>query len=55
MWTSPWAYLYLTKSLYQEMNVADIEDGLLYRAKIENYSILKYARDNETVAVTLTE
>ena len=36
-------------------SMADIEEGLLYKAKIGNYSILRYSRDNETVAVTLTE
>ena len=36
-------------------SMADIEDGQLYKAKLGNYSIMKYSRDNETIAVTLTE
>ena len=36
-------------------SMADIEEGLLFRAKIGYYSILKYERDGESVAITLMD
>ena len=34
-------------------SVAEIDEGFLYKSKLDNFSIFKYTRDNETVAVTL--
>ena len=34
-------------------SVAEINEGMLYRSKLGEFSILKYVRDGETVAVTI--
>ena len=36
-------------------SVAEINEGMLYRFKLDDFSIFKYTRDNETVAVTLNQ
>ena len=36
-------------------SVAEIKDGMLNRSKLGNFSIFKYTRDGETVAVTIDQ
>ena len=35
--------------------MAEINDGILYRSKLGDFSILKYVSDGETVAVTIDQ
>ena len=35
--------------------MADISKGLLFRSKLGEFSILRYTRDYETIAITLDE
>ena len=37
------------------LSVAEITDGALYRSKLGEFSIYKYVRDGESVAVTLNQ
>ena len=36
-------------------SVAEIKEGMLYRSKLGDFSIFKYTRDNDTVAVTIDQ
>ena len=36
-------------------SVAEIKEGMLYRSKLGEFSIFKYTRDNETVAVIIDQ
>ena len=36
-------------------SVGEIKEGMLYRSKLGEFSIFKYTRDNETVAVTIDQ
>ena len=39
----------------QYRSMADISKGLLFRSKLGEFSILRYTRDYETIAITLDE
>ena len=39
----------------QYRSVAEIEEGLLFRSKLDDFSLFKYTRNNDTVAVTIDQ
>ena len=44
-----------TTECEQYRSMADISKGLLFRSKLGEFLILRYTRDNETIAITLDE
>ena len=39
----------------QYQSVAEIEEGLLFRSKLGDFSIFRYTRENDTIAVTIDQ